>query len=44
MHQIEDMKLSIHSLIDVIFKDFLIYYRDLKAQVSQLRANRRMIL
>ena len=44
MHQIDDMKLTIHSQIENIYKDFLTFYRDLKGMVSQLRETRRMIL
>ena len=44
MHQVDDMKLTIHAQIENIYKDFLAFYRDLKGMVSQLKETRRLIL
>lgn len=44
LHLIEDLKLSIHSQLDFVFRDFINLYTSLKNQVVRMRETRRQIL
>lgn len=44
MHMIEDLKLSIHSQLDFVFRDFINLYSSMKTQVQKMRENRKRII
>lgn len=44
MHMIEDLKLSLHSQLDFVFRDFIALYANLKNQVVRMRDNRKRII
>lgn len=41
---IEDLKLSLHSQLDFVFRDFMHLYANMKNQVIQMRDNRKRII
>lgn len=37
LHIIEDLKLSVHSKLDIVFRDFIKMYQNVKDKVTQMR-------